>query len=142
MLLSYLILMKKGAATPIIEVSFRSPLAFNQFVNPRFIHFFIHPVAHAPRNVYRKIPTLAELETEAKTTAATNDEDLPGLQLRVLTSTLVPGTMLVEKDEEWNFDSLLREITNELSDVPKPAPRKKENVKESSKEKEKSKKNK
>lgn len=78
---------------------------------------------------------MAELEAEANSTAATNDDDLPGLQLRVLATTLVPGNMLAEKDEEWNFDSLLREITNELSDVPKPVPRKKETGKESSKEK-------
>lgn len=78
---------------------------------------------------------MTELEAEAKSTAATNDDDLPGLQLRVLTTTLVPGNMLTEKDEEWNFDSLLREVTNELSDVPKPAPRKKETGKESSREK-------
>ena len=128
--------MKKAAEILTTEVSTGVAHIVSIFSLSRFL---FSTVAHAPRNVHRKIPTLAELEAEAKTTAATNDDDLPGLQLRVLTSTLVPGSMLIEKDEEWNFDSLLREITNELSDVPKPAPRKKEPVKETSKEKEKTK---
>lgn len=52
-----------------------------------------------------------------------------GLQLRVLTSYLVPGALLEERDEEWTFQSLLQEITAELSDVPKPAERPKPAVK-------------
>mmetsp|Transcript_8292 Transcript_8292/g.9060 ORF Transcript_8292/g.9060 Transcript_8292/m.9060 type:complete len:231 (+) Transcript_8292:42-734(+) len=75
-------------------------------------------IAHAPRNIHRKIPTLAELEADAKNTIASTNED--GLKLQVLISSLVPPDMLQEPDLLWTFESLLREITDELSDVPKP----------------------
>ncbi len=42
-----------------------------------------------------------------------------GLNLTVLLTTLVPAAMTKEEDELWTFESLLREITDELSDTPK-----------------------
>ena len=42
-----------------------------------------------------------------------------GLNLTVLLTTLVPAAMTKEEDEVWTFESLLREITDELSDTPK-----------------------
>lgn len=74
-------------------------------------------VAQAPRNVQRKIPTLAELETAVQATMPTVHEG--GLDLAVLTATLVPAAMLEEKDEAWDFDGLLREVTDELTSTPK-----------------------
>ena len=70
-------------------------------------------IARAPRNV-RKIPTLAELEKEVKTTASAavgiNAYD-GGLNLAVLLNTLVPSSMVFEPDVTWNFETLLREVT-------------------------------
>lgn len=62
-------------------------------------------VAHAPRNVHRKIPTLSELEVESKGSIPTSED---GLKLNILLGTLVPPTMLVESDTLWTFESLLR----------------------------------
>jgi hypothetical protein len=74
-------------------------------------------VAQAPRNVLRKIPTLAELENAVQATMPTVHEG--GLDLAVLTATLVPAAGLEEKDEAWDFDGLLREVTDELTSTPK-----------------------
>lgn len=46
-----------------------------------------------------------------------NSED--GYNLGVLLNTLVPQTMVDEPDEAWTFESLLREITDELTNTPK-----------------------
>eukprot|EP00428_Durinskia_dybowskii_P085266 CAMPEP_0170428136 /NCGR_PEP_ID=MMETSP0117_2-20130122/39606_1 /TAXON_ID=400756 /ORGANISM="Durinskia baltica, Strain CSIRO CS-38" /LENGTH=248 /DNA_ID=CAMNT_0010687403 /DNA_START=62 /DNA_END=808 /DNA_ORIENTATION=- len=73
-------------------------------------------IAHAPRNVNRKIPTLKDLEVEVKAAVPTSEE---GLNLSVLLTTLVPAGMVKEDDVVWTFDSLLREITDELSNTPK-----------------------
>ena len=69
-------------------------------------------VAHAPRNVHRKIPTLTDLENEVKSAIPTIEG---GFDLSVLISTLVPPTQIQEKDETWTYDSLLRDITDELT---------------------------
>jgi hypothetical protein len=74
-------------------------------------------VAQAPRNVVRKIPTLDELERDVQSTMPTVSAG--GYDLAVLTSTLVPSTGLSEIDEAWDFDSLLREVTDQLTDTPK-----------------------
>jgi hypothetical protein len=69
-------------------------------------------VAHAPRNINRKIPTLEELEKEV-TAAIPSVED--GLDLGVLLRTLVPASMVMEQDVAWTFESLLRDVTDELT---------------------------
>mmetsp|Transcript_9286 Transcript_9286/g.13989 ORF Transcript_9286/g.13989 Transcript_9286/m.13989 type:complete len:215 (-) Transcript_9286:249-893(-) len=73
-------------------------------------------VAHAPRNVSRKIPPLSSLQHEAKTFLQTNKD---GIDLSILLGTLVPSNMLVEDDSLWTFDSLLREVTEELHSMAK-----------------------
>jgi Intraflagellar transport protein 43 len=67
-------------------------------------------IAHAPR-VVRKIPTLAELESDVKATTPTMDS---GFDLGVLLTTLVPVSLVVEEDAPWTFESLLRDVTDEL----------------------------
>jgi hypothetical protein len=74
-------------------------------------------VAQAPRNVMRKIPTLDELESAVQLAIPSVNEG--GYDLSVLTSTLVPAVGLKELDEVWEFDGLLREVTDELTDTPK-----------------------
>mmetsp|Transcript_4039 Transcript_4039/g.4017 ORF Transcript_4039/g.4017 Transcript_4039/m.4017 type:complete len:230 (+) Transcript_4039:59-748(+) len=68
-------------------------------------------VAHAPRNLSRKIPALSTLQHEAKSYLHSNKD---GIDLSILLSTLVPPNMLIEDDSLWTFDSLLREVTEEL----------------------------
>jgi len=76
-----------------------------------------HRVAHAPRNVHRKIPSLADLESEVKQAVASSAEE--GFDLAILLRTLVPPTLVQEADETWTFESLLREVTDELTLTPK-----------------------
>lgn len=73
-------------------------------------------VAQAPRHVPRKIPTLAELEEGMKSTVPMIDGNY---DLGVLTRTLVPLESCQESNEAWEFDSLLREVTDELTNTPK-----------------------
>ena len=73
-------------------------------------------VARAPRNTNRRVPTLQELENEVKATLPSSDT---GLDLGILFATLVPAEYVQEPDETWNFDTLLREVTEELQ-VPSP----------------------
>lgn len=68
-------------------------------------------VAHAPRNFNRKVPTLGELENDVKAALPTSET---GLDMTVLFKTLVPASQVQESDVPWNFDSLLREVTEEL----------------------------
>lgn len=99
--------------------------------------------AQAPRNVHRKIPTLADLEDEVKAAMPSVEG---GFDLKVLLATLVPPAQVQETDASWTFESLLREVTEELSAPPKtvisvltsptPSPQKKE-AKSSSKSSEK-----
>lgn len=62
-------------------------------------------VAHAPRNVTRKIPTLADLENDVKSAIPSVEG---GYDLGVLLSTLVPASLVQEADVPWTFESLLR----------------------------------
>lgn len=39
--------------------------------------------------------------------------------MSILLNTLVPSTMVLEADVAWSFESLLREVTDELSNTPK-----------------------
>ena len=82
-------------------------------------------VAHAPRNFNRRVPTLEELENDVKAALPQSDT---GLDMTVLFKTLVPAPQVQEVDVAWNFDSLLREVTEEimapvLSDLTVTAPR-------------------
>lgn len=62
-------------------------------------------VAHAPKNVTRKIPTLTELNNEVKTVISSNDL---GYDFGVLLNALVPLEFLSEPDVQWTFDNLLQ----------------------------------
>jgi len=62
-------------------------------------------IVHAPRNVNRRVPTLIELENEVKVAIPTGEN---GLDISCLTSTLVPASLVVENDNCWTFDNLLR----------------------------------
>ena len=73
-------------------------------------------VAQAPRMVHRKIPTLAELEKDAKATVPVHEGQY---DLGVLLRTLVPADQVMEGNEAWEFDQLLREVTDELTQTPK-----------------------
>ena len=73
-------------------------------------------IAHAPRNINRKIPTLNDLENEVKTAVTSADT---GFDLGVLLSTLVPSALLAEADVPWTFESLLRDVTDELTATSK-----------------------
>ena len=73
-------------------------------------------IAHAPRNINRKIPTLADLENEVKSAVTSADS---GFDLGVLLSTLVPVALLAEADVAWTFESLLRDVTDELTATDK-----------------------
>ena len=82
-------------------------------------------VAHAPRNVNRKIPTLDELENDVKAALPSREN---GLDMTVLFKTLVPVSQVQESDVPWCFDSLLRDVTEELlapvlSDLTVTAPK-------------------
>ena len=68
-------------------------------------------VAHAPKNVGRRIPTLTELNDDVKTVISSNEL---GYDLAVLLNSLVPAEFLSETDSQWTFDSLLQEVTEEF----------------------------
>lgn len=71
-----------------------------------------HRVAHAPRNLNRKVPTRAELENDVKASVPSVEG---GFDLTVLLGTLVPHSMVYEDDVPWTFDTLLREVTEEIN---------------------------
>lgn len=75
-----------------------------------------HRVAHAPRNVQRKVPSLVDLESEVASTAAFVEG---GYDLTILMRTLVPHALVQEEDVQWTFDGLMRELTDELTNAPK-----------------------
>jgi hypothetical protein len=83
-------------------------------------------VAHAPRNVTRRIPTLSELESEA--VAAIPSSDANGMDLSCLQSTLVPLELLKEEDVCWTFETLLAEATDEVNGTQQPQPKPKKVV--------------
>lgn len=73
-------------------------------------------IAHAPRNINRKIPTLFDLENEVKAAITSADS---GFDLGILLSTLVPSSFLSEADNPWTFENLLRDVTDELTATSK-----------------------
>jgi Intraflagellar transport protein 43 len=73
-------------------------------------------IAHAPRNINRKIPTLFDLENEVKAAVTSADS---GFDLGILLSTLVPSSFLTEADNPWTFENLLRDVTDELTATSK-----------------------
>jgi hypothetical protein len=68
-------------------------------------------VAHAPKNIHRRIPTMTELSNDVKTVISSNEL---GYDLGVLLNALVPAEFLNEQDSLWTFDSLLQEVTEEF----------------------------
>ncbi len=62
--------------------------------------------------MHRKIPTLNDLEDEVKAAIPSIEG---GFDLKVLLSTLVPPGQVQEQDVTWSFDSLLRDVTDELT---------------------------
>ena len=78
-------------------------------------------VAHAPRNITRRIPTLTELEKDAVAAMPTTIVD--GLDLTVLQQTLVPMDFLKDDDKTWDFDQLLSEVTDEINGTHQPQPK-------------------
>lgn len=68
-------------------------------------------IAHAPKNIGRRIPTLNELNDDVKTVISSNEL---GYDLAVLLNSLVPAEFLSETDSQWTFDSLLQEVTEEF----------------------------
>lgn len=70
-------------------------------------------VVHAPRNVNRRVPTLVELENDVKVAIPTGEG---GLDISVLSNRLVPASLVYEDDSCWTFESLLRDVYNELSE--------------------------
>lgn len=69
-------------------------------------------VARAPKNIHRKIPTLADLEDEVKSAIPTIEG---GFNLKVLLETLIPPGQVQDPDSAWSFETLLRDITDELT---------------------------
>jgi len=67
-------------------------------------------VAQAPRNLTRRLPGLRELDAELKFAIPSG----LGVDLSVLTTTLVPPDMVSEDDTTWEFDALLQEVTQEF----------------------------
>jgi hypothetical protein len=80
-----------------------------------------HRIAHAPKSVTRRIPTLSELENEAHSAAPLSA--LAGVDLAPLISAVVPPSTITETDNPWTFDSLLTEVSDELTGPP-PSPKK------------------
>lgn len=70
-----------------------------------------HRIAHAPKNVLRKIPSLVELENEVKAAIPSVEG---GYDVGILLRTLVPSQFVQETDSTWTFESLMRDITDEL----------------------------
>jgi len=68
-------------------------------------------VAAAPRNVARRVQSLRELDDAIKYTVPSG----AGIDLSILTSSLVPPKMVREDDTPWEFDALLQEVTQEFN---------------------------
>ncbi|KAH9092951.1 hypothetical protein Ae201684P_008617 [Aphanomyces euteiches] len=67
-------------------------------------------IADAPRNTARVVQSLKELERDVKYSLPATS----GVDLQILTSFLIPQKAVLEEDEEWTFDSLLRDVFQEL----------------------------
>ncbi|GMH65440.1 hypothetical protein TL16_g04199 [Triparma laevis f. inornata] len=68
-------------------------------------------VAAAPRNVNRRVASLHELDSEIKYSVSSSEN---GVDLSLLTTSLVPQSSVQEVDEQWDFDSLLQSVTQEF----------------------------
>ncbi len=68
-------------------------------------------VAAAPRNLARRVQSLQQLNHDIKYTIPSGG----GLDLSVLTGSLVPAKMVQENDATWKFDTLLQEVTQEFN---------------------------
>lgn len=67
-------------------------------------------VAVAPKNLARRVQSLAQLDREIKYQVPAAG----GLDLSILTKCLVPPKMVEEEDVTWHFDTLLQEVTQEF----------------------------
>ncbi|CAM9403939.1 unnamed protein product [Laminaria digitata] len=72
----------------------------------------VSKVAAAPKNTSRRVPSLRELDEDLKSSLPSAAD---GLDMTLLTKTLVPREMLEEADVPWDFDSLLQSITQDLN---------------------------
>jgi hypothetical protein len=68
-------------------------------------------VAAAPRNLARRVQSLQQLNHDIKYTIPSGG----GLDLSILTGSLVPAKMVQEEDTVWKFDTLLQEVTQEFN---------------------------
>ena len=75
-------------------------------------------IAHAPKNITRKLPTLSDLDSALSSQGTSVLSDNGGYNFSILLNTLIPADKIVENDTEWTFESLLRELTDELSPAP------------------------
>eukprot|EP00752_Nemacystus_decipiens_P007427 g6639.t1 len=69
-------------------------------------------VAAAPKNTTRRVPSLRELDEDLKHAIPSSAD---GLDMSLLTKTLVPPEMLEEDDSPWDFDTLLQSVTQEFN---------------------------
>ena len=68
-------------------------------------------VAAAPKNITRRVQSLAELEKDMQYALPAANT---GLDLGLLTSALCPQTLVMEADERWEFSALLEVVSQEL----------------------------
>ncbi|ETV96766.1 hypothetical protein H310_10074 [Aphanomyces invadans] len=67
-------------------------------------------IADAPRNTTRVVQSLKELERDVKYSLPTT----AGVDLTILTSFLCPQKAVQEDDDAWDFDSLLRDVFQDV----------------------------
>ncbi|OQS04083.1 hypothetical protein THRCLA_03644 [Thraustotheca clavata] len=67
-------------------------------------------IAEAPRNTTRVVQSLKELERDVKYALPSTGN----VDLQLLTSFLCPQRAVMEEDEPWDFDSLLRDVFQEV----------------------------
>ncbi|KAF0771068.1 hypothetical protein AaE_002488 [Aphanomyces astaci] len=67
-------------------------------------------IADAPRNTTRVVQSLKELERDVKYSLPTT----AGVDLQILTSFLCPQKAVQEDDDAWDFDSLLRDVFQDV----------------------------
>ncbi|KAF0715423.1 Aste57867_3373 [Aphanomyces stellatus] len=67
-------------------------------------------IADAPRNTTRVVQSLKELERDVKYSLPPTT----GVDLQILTSFLAPQKAVLEDDDSWDFDSLLRDVFQDI----------------------------
>lgn len=74
-------------------------------------------VAKAPRTVTRRLPSLRELDAGAAslTSSSLTTVETAAWDLPLLAGCMVAPAMVEEEDEVWEFDSLMREVQQEMS---------------------------